>query len=160
MIEEFYIKKKQEMISYSYSICKDMEMSKDIVQNLFLDLLQKDLSEIENIDGYVYKAIKLNTYNLLYRHTKKKGIMKTIYKEKNNVGIINNEKHYDFIKESILKGYIESLPEKRQKAFIMKRLEGRSIREISKIMCISKKTVENHITNAIKDLKRKAQDLQ
>ena len=50
---------------------------------------------------------------------------------------------------------IESLPSKRRMVFRMKRIERRSVKNISSELSISSKTVENHITNAIKDLKSK-----
>lgn len=48
---------------------------------------------------------------------------------------------------------VSSLPEKCQEVFKLSRHEGKSHKEISEIMEISKKTIENHMTRALKILR-------
>ena len=64
-----------------------------------------------------------------------------------------NENNCDFLKEKIIEDCINKLPKRRGKVFVLKRIEHKSIKEISKELSISEKTVENHITHALKDLK-------
>ena len=51
------------------------------------------------------------------------------------------------------------LPEKRQQVFILSRTEGLSNKEIAQQMNISEKTVEDHVTHAIKHLKKTMKDM-
>ena len=48
---------------------------------------------------------------------------------------------------------IGKMPEKRKVAFVKKKIEEKSLKEISAEMDISPKTVEYHITEAMKYLK-------
>ena len=58
----------------------------------------------------------------------------------------------------IIDNAIEQLPEKRRLIFRLSRQEGLSNDEIANKLGISKKTVENQITHAIKFLRTKIQD--
>ena len=49
---------------------------------------------------------------------------------------------------------VEQMPEQRKKIFKLSRKEGLSNEEISHMLQINKRTVENHITNALKDLRK------
>ncbi len=150
-----YVNKNKEMISYCYSICKNIQMAEDIIQNLFLKLLIKnDLSKISSLNSYIFKCIKLNTYNQLKINTNRNKILDKIFMN-GAFSCLDNKEKDDFLKIKIIEDSIKSLPEKRGKIFVMKRLEHKSLKEISKELSISAKTVENHITNARRDLKIK-----
>ena len=49
---------------------------------------------------------------------------------------------------------VAEMPEKRRKVFIMSRLEGRTGKEIAETLGISRKTVENHINLALRELRK------
>ena len=46
------------------------------------------------------------------------------------------------------------MPEKRRQVFIKKKIEGKSLKEIAEELSITSKTVEYHITEAMKFLKK------
>ena len=48
---------------------------------------------------------------------------------------------------------IEALPEKCRKVFIQSRVEGLKHSEIAQVLNISKRTVDNHISNALCHMK-------
>ena len=49
---------------------------------------------------------------------------------------------------------VERMPQKRKQVFLMSRKQGKSNDEISAELGISKKTVENHINAALKELRK------
>lgn len=57
--------------------------------------------------------------------------------------------------QSRLRVWIQELPERRREAFVLSRFAGLSLHEIGSVMNVSAKTVENHITQALKDLRRR-----
>jgi RNA polymerase sigma-70 factor (ECF subfamily) len=46
------------------------------------------------------------------------------------------------------------MPEMRKKVFELNRLQGYSYREIAELLSISEKAVDNHLTKAVKQLKK------
>lgn len=159
-ITAFYRNKKENMVLLSRSICKDKKIAEDIVQNIFFNLLlNQNFDKIRNLESYMFRCVKFNTYNHLRTVKKQRQILSNIYScvEKKQS---ENEKNYDFVKEKIIEDAIEELPVKRRKIFIMKRLQNKNVKEISKESSISTKTVENHITNALKDLKEKLKPIR
>lgn len=165
-IVELYKLKKEEMISYSFSICKDLEIAKDVIQNIFELLLlrkeRKDLSEIRNLYSYAFRCVKFKTLKQIKIRSKFTSNDRDA--DIHNIFINNyycqNDKSYDFLKEQIIIDSINSLPIKRKSVFVMKRIEKRSIKDISLELLISPKTVENHITNSIRDLKKKIEPIR
>jgi RNA polymerase sigma-70 factor (ECF subfamily) len=55
---------------------------------------------------------------------------------------------------------ISRMPEKRRQVFIKKKIEEKSLKEIAKELGITTKTVEYHITEALKFLKQEFEKLQ
>jgi RNA polymerase sigma-70 factor (ECF subfamily) len=56
--------------------------------------------------------------------------------------------------QSRIKIAVREMPEMRRKVFEMSRFEGMSYREIAEDLSLSVKTVEAHLTQAIKQLKK------
>ena len=142
-IISLYEGQKKNLICYCFSICGNIQMAEDIVQNTFLILLQKNnFNKIENLDNYMYRCIKLNTYNQLKTIKNRNRILDVVYTSQYRFNA-KNDKDYDFLKENIIIELINSLPEKRRQVFIMKRIENKSLKEISEELGVSCKTVEN-----------------
>ena len=56
-------------------------------------------------------------------------------------------------KEAFIAAVVSRMPEQRRKIFIMSRLEHRTNDEIATLLHIKKKTVENHLNLALKELR-------
>lgn len=133
------------------------EDAEEIVQNVFLKVWSKKNIQ-SNINGYIYKVTK--NCCLDYLRTKKQllnvennlsqleaAINYTALSDDTASIIIENE-----LNEAVLKS-IDLLPEKCKDVFVKSRIEGLRHKEISIEMDISTKTVENHITKALKHLR-------
>ena len=59
-----------------------------------------------------------------------------------------------------LEELIKQMPEKRREVFIKKKIEEKSLKEISEELNITTKTVEYHITEAMRFLKSEFEKLQ
>ena len=152
-IVKFYIQNYQNLLKYSYSISKRKSVSEDVLQDVFISIFKRDNIEIRKLEEYLTRAVKFNTL-------KKMGAR--------NFSSLNNQyeldlcsfsrsttNHYDFLAEKIILEEIEKLPKQRKLIFKMKRLERNSTKNVSKELDISKKTVENHLTLAVRQLKPK-----
>jgi RNA polymerase sigma-70 factor (ECF subfamily) len=72
---------------------------------------------------------------------------------------MDQDHDYQFLLKK-LDELIHRMPDKQKQVFIKKKMEGKSLRQISKEMDISVKTVEYHITAGMKHLKSEFKKLR
>ena len=143
------------LFQFSISYLKSKEAAEDVVQEVFTKVWnkRKELKTDTSFKSYLF-TIALNS----------------IRKQFNKLSRLNEAKHdilFDFSKDKSgfddkddyqlllnrLDELIESMPEKRRQVFIRKKLDGKSLKEIAIELNITVKTVEYHITEAMKFLK-------
>ena len=140
------------LLAISYNHTRDRSLAKEIVQNLFISLWnRKDNLAIENLANYLGTAIKFAVFKEYYRKQKREASL---------VGKLttNDEYHIeDAIEAKFLQQYIsgivETLPEKCRLVFKKSREEHKSNATIAKELAVSEKTVEMHITKALKTIR-------
>lgn len=127
------------------------EDARDLAQNIFIKIwLQRGLlSEIRSFGAYLYTMCRNAAVD--YGRTHKVKIPLT----EGNEGEYESESEF-FAKETEIQvaNIIKGMPEKRRRIFIMSRLEGKSHEEIARQLGIARKTVENHIHLALKELRK------
>ncbi len=149
-IFEYYFEK---LVGYSYKITKDKDVSKDIVQELFIKVW-KNKSKIkeEFIEPYLYKS----TYNssLNYIRNQKKFEQIIPYSKVDSV-LINEDN--SFIKEDkrmdLLKSAISQLPRRCKEIFLKTKLQNLSYKQTAIDLNISEKTVERQVSIALKKIR-------
>lgn len=137
-----------------YAILRDRQTSEDILQEVWTDLWQRRKKiENENIEAYLFKAVRFKAYSHYRNTTKRRAILQNLLTDKNVLH--NNIEESINLKETTeaLLKTVASLPPKCKKVFELSRFEGLKNKEISQKLSISQNTVENHISNALKVLK-------
>ncbi len=143
----------------TYSKVRSREVTEEIVQDIFITLWDKRASNnINNISSYLYTAIKNKAINYIEHNIVKKKYW-DYYKTFIPSGESSTEQLMDYnsLMEAIETG-LNQLPEKTKKVFELNRLEGRSIPEIAKILDLSEKAIEYHLTRSLKQLKMYLKD--
>jgi len=151
-IIDFYLHRYQKFFRYSLSICNKKSMAEDVMQDVFVSIFTRDELKIKKPEQFITRAVKFNTLKKLKKNSQMRS--KSQLDEK-DVLIYRNTNHYDFLAEKIILNEIEKLPKKRRQIFKLKRLQKNSTKDVSMKLNISKKTVENHLTLAVKQLKPK-----
>ncbi len=130
----------------------------DIVSEVFIKLFKrlKKVSDIQDIQYYLYKSVK----NQCLTHLKKQrkdislddfDLDNTLY----NYEIVNPETELISNELAIkIEEAINNLPPKRKMIYKMVVIDGMKYRETAEILDISIKTVENHLSLAVKDLRK------
>lgn len=137
-----------------YAILRDRQISEDILQEVWADVWQRrNKIENENIEAYLFRAVRFKAYNHYRNTTKRRTILQNLLLRKNVLhNNIEESINLRETKEALLKT-LASLPPKCKKVFELSRLEGLKNKEISQKLSISQSTVENHISNALKVIK-------
>lgn len=160
VFREYYVP----LCAYALRYAERKEIAEEIVSEVFFKLLEnrKNLQINTSIKGYLFKAVCNSSLNYLRDRKKEKSIENTLDEDffKNSLFFSTtdelNEK--SFLMEDInekIEEAVAQLPGQQQKAFRLKRFEGKKNREVAELMGISIKTVEMHLSKAMITLREK-----
>ena len=134
---------------YAQSIVMDEEAAKDLVQEVWIDYWKRCKS-IQNIaiDAYLRQAVRYKVYKYL-RDRK----FNTVLTDEIAIDDPATLQENFFTTQSKLNNVLKSLPQRCREIFCLSREEGMTNTEIAIHYGISKRTVENQITFALKKLR-------
>src|SRR5512133_3969896 len=133
----------------------DPEAAREIVQDLFCTIWEKrtELRIHTSVTSYLYRSVHNAALNFL-KHEKVKDRSHQYLAEHSIPESYEAEEEIRAMELSTaLAGALESLPEKTREIFEMVRFKDLKYREVAEKLNISQKTVEAHMTNALKLLK-------
>lgn len=139
---------------YAYTIVKDSDEAKDVVQNVFLQLWQRksDISIQQSIRSYLYTATHNTSLNSL-RSSKTRGThQQNAATQTSFTGNMQDELDSREIRKEILAA-LDHLPEKCRMIFYKSRFEEKSYAEIARELDLSVKTVEAQMGKALRILR-------
>ncbi|MCK5137381.1 MAG: RNA polymerase sigma-70 factor [Bacteroidales bacterium] len=139
------------------SIVKLESEAEDIVQQVFLNVwLKRETIDTEkSFSAFLYTIAKNRSLNTLRSsHTNNQFLKDQIWHSIELSRCFTDEKiEYDELLKQVSESLAKLTPQQR-KIFEMSRKEGLSHEEIGKELRISKNTVRNHISEAIKQIKK------
>ncbi|MRG48037.1 RNA polymerase sigma-70 factor [Chitinophaga sp. SYP-B3965] len=135
----------------AYNLLRNKEVCEDLVQELFVDLWSKrNTLEIQEVRPYLYRSA-VNRALMVLRAGKITLDLEAVEM------LISEHATDDLVIDKDMRKSIEleiaALPEKCREVFILSRKEQLSHKEIASQLNISVKTVENHLTRALKSLR-------
>lgn len=144
----------ERLLSIAYHKCNDLSMAEDCVQDVFLSLLNhKAPNSIENLEAYLAKAVKFSILRAIYKHKRIHYIDE--YLDKDSPTTISLEEALEEkMFQEFLFDQVEQLPDRCKIIFKSSRQEHLSNEEIAEKMNISKRTVENQLSIAMKALRK------
>ena len=149
LFERYY----QKLLAIAINIVHDLALAKDIVQEVFFQIWakRKTLSQPAQPEAYLKRATVNRALNKIKSRNRVTTLKAAPEKE-------SHSSHPGHIVEAseldqVIQQTLAELPERCRLIFIMKRIEGRSLKEIAELLDISTKTAENQITKALKALK-------
>lgn len=127
------------------------DLAEDLVQEIFSELWNNrdNFTHVQDLKRYLYVMAK----NEAFKQFKKLASAEKIYEEfEERKEIGDSEKEGDSITDEYqhLLKTIDELPPRQKEVFELAKLHGLSHDEIAKILDISPKTVNNHITEALR----------
>ncbi len=138
----------------------DRSVAEDIVQNVFIFIWKNNetMSFENSLKPYLFKAVKNQCLNYLESAGNKNTKLNDL-ETKLKIEEINyyNDSFYSDTENELLTQIfdeVEKLPEKCKEIFKLSYYEGKRSAEISQMFKISNRTVETHIYNALKTLRK------
>ncbi|GBU07693.1 DNA-directed RNA polymerase sigma-70 factor [Bacteroidales bacterium] len=142
--------------NFLFGFIKNEEEACDMAQEIFFKIWQnrESLAQVNSFRAYLFRMARNMVYDY-YQYN----LVKESYQTKHKQASPDTE---DLIEQEIyakelsilIDMEVEQMPKKRQRIFKMSRQAGLSNDEISQQLQISKRTVENHITQALADLRK------
>ncbi|HLT93458.1 MAG TPA: sigma-70 family RNA polymerase sigma factor [Membranihabitans sp.] len=137
----------------------DKELAADLMQDVFVKLIQSNtnISEIADLDGYIYHMCRHRAYDHLKKAYKDKEyrsyLLSFMHQEEESVKPeieqIMEADHY----REVLEQSLQQLPDQQRIIFNLSKREGLSHQKIAEILNLSPITVRNHLHRAMKNLR-------
>ena len=138
---------------YALNITESYEDSEDIVQQIFVELLEKAVVgslEVGNMKGYLYTVVRNRAVKYAKKNQEKVSVESAMYLTDENALSISVEE------EALVWNWIDALPTERRNIFLMAKQQSMKYKEIAIQLDISVKTVEGQMGKALKALRDKA----
>ncbi len=141
---------------YIFSFTKDTQQTEDIVQDAMITIWnnRRNINTKQSLKSYLYR-IAHNQFIDEYRKNKVRlNYIDEVKKTALDYFIENNDEVITYKKEKLIKE-IENLPPKCKEVFLLNKKNGLKYKEVAEELNISIKTVEIHISKALKILRKK-----
>ncbi|WP_316825507.1 RNA polymerase sigma-70 factor [Pedobacter miscanthi] len=149
---EIYDRYWQKLLAVAYKHSRDKSAAKDIVQDIMIKLWDRHEGvQISSLSAYLGTAVKYSVFSYLVRERRRNEIADQLGAH-NDRDKGDEEIYAQFLKEYI-DGIVEALPEKCRLVFKTSRAGGKNIPQIATELNISEKTVEAHLTKALRTIK-------
>ena len=160
--EEIFKRYSKQLYHFSLSYLKSEEAAEDIVQEVFIKIWnnRKDIKIDTSFQSYLF-TITLNSVRKYFNQLSRLNELKhdILFDSSAFKPDFDDRSDYQFMLNK-LEEFIRIMPEKRREVFIKKKIEEKSLKEISEELNITTKTVEYHITEAMRFLKSEFEKLQ
>ncbi|WP_177192373.1 RNA polymerase sigma factor [Chitinophaga arvensicola] len=149
--EQAYVSSRDKVFHYFLKKTRSEEDARDLLQTTFLKLWQyrHSLNEAYSLDQHLFNIAYTVFVDALRKEQKAQRIGDMLSREAAETTPADHRELDDR-----LHNLLEQLPPERKKAFILHRLEGYSYKEVASQLSISVKAVDNHISRALKHLKK------
>jgi RNA polymerase sigma-70 factor (family 1) len=151
--KEIYAMFWKKLFSIAYSRLNEKQEAEDVVHDVFVSLwVNRDKIEIRSLEQYLATAVKYLILTKLKKKEHQRKYCQSVENSNADECVIENVVHNKHMLETVNSG-IEELPEKCRLIFKCSRHDGMPVKKIAEQLSISPKTVENHLSKALKHLR-------
>jgi RNA polymerase sigma-70 factor (ECF subfamily) len=127
------------------------DLSQDIFERIWMN--RERFFNMEHMNAYLFRMAKNYSINYLQHKVVEKDFASSYIDFANLKECLTEEEIYAKELELLILLTVEKMPEQRRRIFEMSRIKNLKNHEIAKKLHISKKTVENHLSTALKQIR-------
>jgi RNA polymerase sigma-70 factor (ECF subfamily) len=152
IFKEYYSK----VYAFAIGLVKEPDDADDITQLVFIKLwnYRQRLGMVRNLDAYLYQI----TRNTFLDFIEKRKLKQHEFDLERLAEMSDTDSPLEELAANELKLLVDmvvaNMPDQRKRIYKLSREQGMSNQEIAEALNISKKTVENHLNLALKELKK------
>lgn len=152
-----YKKYSKKLYKFGYSLLKSHEETENLVQDVFLNLWENrhKVEKDSSIKSYIFAI----TYNSAISILRKKAMESKFVEYLKSLQIIyekpvNMELEYTELTNKINE-IVYALPQRQKEVYLLHKVEALKYSEIAVLLDISVNTIENHMSRALKTIRKK-----
>jgi RNA polymerase sigma-70 factor (ECF subfamily) len=152
-----YKKYSKKIYKFGYSLLKSHEETENLVQDVFLNLWENrhKVEKDSSIKSYIFAI----TYNSAISILRKKAMESKFVEYLKSLQIIyekpvNMELEYTELTNKINE-IVYALPQRQKEVYLLHKVEALKYSEIAVLLDISVNTIENHMSRALKTIRKK-----
>jgi len=148
------------LVIYATQFAVDRGQAEDIVQNMFVKLWEKRqrVQLVDSLKSYLFTSVRNSCLNSLKHQQVESKYIGQLHDMSEKNLLYQPNLYIASELQEIIRQAIDELPERCREVFVMSRLEQMKNDEIAEKLDLSKRTVETHISHALKILRVKLKD--
>jgi RNA polymerase sigma-70 factor (family 1) len=155
MFSELFRQHEHKLYTLALKLTKSDQLAKDIIQEVFLKLWDQrnQLTSILNIEAWLYRVTENKIIDFLRKVSADNRLKEKIWNQLQQ--IVNESEQYLAAKEynQIIQKAIDQLPPQRKLIYQLNKEKGMNYLEIADELQLSKHTVKNQLSTAIKSVR-------
>lgn len=150
---EIYHRYWERLVATGYYYTRTKQAAEEIVNDVLMGLwLRREDLVIRSLSAYLGTAVKFAVFKAMARKKRREEILAGHATHGETHNEMEQQLDARFLEEYV-QGIVEQLPEKARLVFTYSRQEDLSVREIAGKMNLSPKSVEYHMTKALKAIR-------
>lgn len=157
-LKEIYLKYWEPLYKSAFNFLKDNAACEDIIQEVFINIWNKrdTIVYTTSLKSYLYASTRYAVFRQIKAGNMRDCLFEEIAKQVESELYEHPLEHKELL--NTINAIVEQLPEKCKEVYKLSRVEQLSHKEIAAKLNISTKTVENHLTKALRILRNSLGD--
>lgn len=152
-----YKKYCKKLYKFGYSILKSEEETENLIQDVFLNLWENrhKVEKDSSIKSYVFTIAYNSAISVIRKKARESEFVEYLKSlQEINEAPVNVELEYNELTNK-LDEIIKALPERQKEVYLLHKVENLKYNEIAERLNISVNTIENHMSRALKTIRKK-----
>lgn len=143
----------EKLFTAAFNILKDRQACEDIIQEIFIKVWakRKELEITSSLRAYLHASVRYEVYRQIRSGAVREDLFDDLIERLHSPSVDANVELKELQQQ--VSSIVETLPEKCREVYKLSREEQLSHKEIAARLNISPKTVENHLTKALRTLR-------